>query len=221
MKTYTATAHLASPVCFNPGAFAPLFESLLAWAWWGARQEVLYQQLTIPADERIDFAAVLPLEYRDGVAVASSMIYAADRVQYAEFWAKHWHDADDDLVDFGKDKAKVNVQRGEYKSFKVPLQLSVLPFVSWTFRSPDVAAVCELLDLIPGVGKKVSAGHGEVERWEIVETPGAPIVRPVPVRLAAVGGELAVCGWRPPVWEPDNQELCVIKDLTCQPSPSS
>lgn len=213
MTTHTAIAHLASPISFSPGAFAPLFESLLAWAWWAQRQEVLTQQLSIPADERIDFTAVLPLEYRDGVAVASSMLNEADHVQYADFWTKHWHDADDDLVDFGKDKAKVNVQRGEHKSFKVPLQLSVLPYVSWTFRSPDVDAVRELLTSIASVGKKGNAGHGEVKEWEIVETPGARIVRPVPVRLCGdAEGELAVCGWRPPAWEPDNQELCKLID---------
>lgn len=215
MKTYTAIAHLASPICSGPGVFAPLFESLLAWAWWAARQEVLFQSLHIPLDERIDFAAVLPLEYRSGVAVASSMIYEKEAPQYSDFWRKGWHDADDDLVDFGKDKPKIHVGRGWYKNFLSPLNLTVLTQVSWTFRSPDVAAVIYLLDHVPGVGKKVSAGHGEVERWEVVETPGASIVRPVPVRLAGDGGELAVCGWRPPVWEPDNQELCVIKDLAC------
>lgn len=144
-----------------------------------------------------------------------------DEARHAEFtssWKKRWASQYDHLADFGKARAKVDTQRGAYKSYDVPLACHALEKAWFYLETDNPARVLELLRAwVPGIGKKVNTGHGLVREWQMEEVDGpasAVYERPLP---AGYGGELpgrprrpAWAGWRPPYWLPDNQGLCSI-----------
>jgi hypothetical protein len=94
----------------------------------------------------------------------------------------------------------------------------------WWFASGDIDACRKLLDGIGFLGKKNTAGFGEVALLEIepaattdgLLSPDLQPLRPIPARLynGDAGAIQAEAAWRPPYWRIGSRERCFVPD-TC------
>jgi hypothetical protein len=128
-------------------------------------------------------------------------------------WKKRWANNHDQLSDFGKAKRKVDVGRGEFKSYDMPINLVSIPEVLFIIESDNISNVEYLIGKhILYLGKKRSQGYGEISDFSIEPVQNERIIRPVPVRFLSenLEGELKYCAWKPPYWLPENIEPCLI-----------
>ena len=66
--------------------------------------------------------------------------------------------------------AHVDARRGRYRSWVMPLPLTVAPSLAWrAVGDPD--AVADLLAGVVTIGKKRASGHGLILDWEITPNP--------------------------------------------------
>lgn len=81
------------------------------------------------------------------------------------------------------------------------------------------AAVLDCLKNIPFIGKKRTAGYGEVESWEVAESDLDGIagyanepLRPIPVERWEYGGDWVPveAAWKAPYWEVRNRTKCFV-----------
>lgn len=136
-------------------------------------------------------------------------------IEQTSSWKKRWANKHDSIADFGKSKRKIDVGRGEYKSYDMPVNLVSTPEVWFFFYSNNVGNVEYLIDKhIVYLGKKRSQGYGEISDFTIDSVTDGKIIRPIPKRFfdSLPPGELKYCAWKPPYWLPDNFEICVIEN---------
>ncbi|KAF0964934.1 hypothetical protein MLGJGCBP_01928 [Rhodococcus sp. T7] len=68
--------------------------------------------------------------------------------------------------------ALVSERQGRYRSWLMPLPLTVCRHLVWRAVG-DPAAVAEMLEPIVSIGKKRGSGHGHVLTWTVDEAPEA------------------------------------------------
>lgn len=197
----------------------PTFDGLIAYAF--ARDKSKgkpnFTKQYIPDNELIDFSEMPIKMHPDGFFLASQMMYdEAKATESIERWRKRWYNKEERLADFGKNKRKVDVQRGEFKSYDMPIRLVSVPEVWFIFESENIQFVETLISkYIFGIGKKRTIGHGEIEGFNICEVTNEKIIRPIPLRFkkSEVGGLLKLCTWHPPYWDVSKAEICIITSI--------
>jgi hypothetical protein len=222
-KTYKITFTLLTPVSFID---IPTFDGILAYAYARdlKRGQFFTQPLSFKVDELIDFSG-MPIEiHPDGYFIASSMIWDNDKaIDMQEKWRKRWDGKNDKIADFGKQKRKIRVNAGQFKSYDMPIQLKVIEKVWFFFKSDKINEVDRLIrKYIFFIGKKRSQGYGETKFFKIEETEfdfEKTIYRPVPEQFfdpklltlkRNIGVSFRFTAWKPPYWLPDNFTKCIL-----------
>ncbi len=219
---YKVTFQLRTPVCFID---RPLFDAMIAYAY--AREYLgnkFKQGLNYDESELIDFEAMPITKHPDGYFLASWMFWDSEKeIEFTGSWKKRWANEYDHLADFGKQKRKVRINAGPYKSYDMPINLHTIPEVWFYFESDNVSEVARLLEKwIYGIGKKRSQGYGEIRDYQIEEEDNMEwhdgVLRPVPIteeqfnqlmKSDNVKVGVTYTGYRPPYWLPSNQGYCV------------
>lgn len=199
-----------------------MFDGLLAYAYvqeHGTASDKNTGQLSI--QNQFDFSG-LPLErHKDGYYMGSWMFYedetASKQVQTS---LKKWDEQYDYMADFGKAQRSVQIDKGEFKTTQIPIQVVAVPEVWFFFRSDNVDEVQRLIEKhIAGIGKKVSRGHGFFSHFaieELLENPFDEIIRPIPASDADIkqmqsGARYEYRAWTFPYWETTNFKMCRVK----------
>jgi len=150
--------------------------------------------------------------------------YACSWAQPQPWWiaegTDHWNKRLDvgfaELIDFGKKRGVVLVEKGEYKAYHMPVHYYVASRIEW-FCVGNRAAIERLLATVTHVGKKQAQGWGRVAAWTVEPWPadwsvwrGDELMRGVPFDDARGLVDLALYGLRPPYWRRDNQMMVVL-----------
>jgi hypothetical protein len=116
---------------------------------------------------------------------------------------------------------RIEVGKGPYRNYYMPLQLLVTAGLTWHVRG-DLDEIRRILGRVQLFGKKRSQGHGRVKRWIVEECSedksvwdGAELRRPVPKALLEamhIDGafEYGYYAFRPPYHSPKNFALCAM-----------
>lgn len=217
---YKITFTLKSGFC---AAYPPLFDSILSWAYcvaYANRDTDLRGELVWMSDDDsrvFDFSTVLTIVYRDGLPCASEMFWDKDAAVLDVIRKrKKWDNKNDDIADFGKKKAQAQINKGEFKSYDIPYQVTVVDKVWFYFESNDLEGVRDLLRYVVGLGKHASEGYGEIESYEIepeseLSFESGRILRPIPVAwMGEQPYRRQLRAWKPPYWNPANNVLCYV-----------
>lgn len=157
--------------------------------------------------------AELPLERRVSNGEwywASSFARYRQLSEEITYWHKRFDDDMDSFLDLGGRSGKINTKSGPYKSYRMPLVYMVTPELVW-YALGERKEVASLLDMIPAVGKKHSAGYGFVASWTVEPWPvdlSCRDERGEPMRAIPTRDGPFECGVRPPYWHPVNRVRC-------------
>lgn len=98
---------------------------------------------------------------------------------------RYWHKRFDaqlaeKYVDFNVRRGKVNIKSAQYKNYRMPLNIMLIPEITW-YLVADRAEVERMVKKMTHIGKKTSQGLGAVREW-IVEPIDEDLswLRPVP-----------------------------------------
>lgn len=211
---YKITFQVKTPISFQD---ILMFDGVLAYAYAqeqlkGVEQDT--QKLTYSKDELIDFSPMPLVMHPDGYFMASWMFFnETGAVEHLSSWKKRWANEHDELANFGKQKRKVRVNAGTFKSYSMPIRLVDVGECWFYFQSENVSEVIRLLDThIVGLGKKIAQGYGLISSFEVAELSYNPflndIIRPIPT--SEKGNNVRYIGFRPPYWMSDNQGYCKV-----------
>jgi hypothetical protein len=209
MEKFTITAQLRSPVIIN----TLTLDGLL-----GA---ILFEEL-----QDIDQAhAAIPLRCRDGLFHAS-MAIPVGTIEFGKhgFIAglRATHDLDPDLIKQGKNGQPHRyiglTRRSDFGNVMNGYRTIVAQSIQWHGEG-DAEHVLELLSEVEFIGKKRTAGFGQVTGWELSESQLDGVsdanrhpLRPVPMDMwqgepTAIRADAA---WRPAYWMPQHRAICAV-----------
>jgi len=208
---YKITFKMISPICFID---LPVFDGIIAYAY--CKEKLgnnFVQKLSI--DNLIDFSEMPIKKHKNGYFIASQMFFD-NNINFNLSWRKRWESKYDFLVD-GKNR-KIRTNKGEFKSYDMPLNLYSIPEVYFIFDSDNISEVGQLINkYIVGIGKKISQGYGFYSDYYIEKIDidfDKKIYRPIPLDLLPCelndNYEIKFTSWKPPYWYQNNFELCVI-----------
>ena len=169
--------------------------------------------------------AAIPLRCSGGLYHAS----VAKPVGFLEF-GKHGliaglratHDLDLGLIKQGKDGQPHRhiglTRRSDFGNVMNGYQTMVAEAIQWHAEG-DAEQVLELLQEVEFIGKKRTAGFGQVRGWQLIESDldgisdatGQPL-RPVPLDMWQ-GDQNAIradAAWRPAYWLPQHRAICAV-----------
>lgn len=125
---------------------------------------------------------------------------------------RYWHKRFDEqlgetYIDFKGKRGTVNVKSAQYKNYRIPLNIILIPEITWYIRG-DKAEIERMLQQITHIGKKASQGLGAVREWKI-ETIDKNLswLRPIPDKN---GDDFQAI--RPPYWYFENYRRVVWPD---------
>lgn len=211
---YQITFKIRSAISFIE---PPTFDALLSYCKVKEHYGEVTSKRTLTPDE-VAFANDLPLRrHTDGWHYASWMqFHESKHVEFPGAWKKRWHEPDEHLIDFGKKVAKVRSSAGEFKPYNTPIVLHSIGEVWFYFDTPDLPAVERLIRHLPGIGKKVGMGYGEIESYTIAALDYDPfataILRPIPITPDRIRPGMAVqfTAHQSPYWWPNNFTYCLV-----------
>lgn len=213
MKTYKITFNNITPICMTT---LPTFDGILAYAYAKEQQGQQVQKLHYDKSELIDFSSMPIQMHPDGYFMASWMFYAGNGVEFLDSWKKRWDNQNDDLASFGKQKRKVRINAGQFKSYDMKMRVVDTGGCCWFyFRSSAPQEVARLITShVPGIGKKTAYGKGLFESFDITAADSNvfdKIIRPIPAKAADLqDGSYRLMAWKPPYWMPENMAFCKI-----------
>lgn len=212
---YKINFKMKSPVSFQDFI---MFDGVIAYAYACEKNKEKgprVGRLSFKKEDLIDFSP-MPIEmHEDGYFMASWGFYEKDGlVEHLASWKKRWAEEADYLADFGKNKRKVDIARGNFKSYNSQIRVVDLANIWFYFQSYDIEEVKRLLDTyVVGLGKKISQGYGLIDSYEIEKLDynpfGGQIVRPIPAKETI--GNMRFLGFRPPYWLAENQTFCLTE----------
>lgn len=216
MQTYKITFKLATPVSFID---IPTFDGILSYAF--AREKLkgqgFAQKINIAKEEMIDFSEMPITMHEKGYFMASWMFWDETKaVEHTQRWRKRWANQHDKIVDFGKNQRKIEINKGAFKSYDMPLRVISIDKVWFYFQSDSIQEVDNLVkSWIYFIGKKRSQGYGEISYFNIeqVDFDFSKIFRPIPVELSEYNlkeVEIKYCAWKPPYWRYENFNKCIV-----------
>jgi CRISPR type IV-associated protein Csf3 len=142
-------------------------DGILAMAWMRKHHPELVGQ---PIDFNNMIDAELPLEKRgegDNWYWACSFACFTPLKETKRYWHKRFDEQyAEKYIDFGKKRGTVNTKSGEYKAYRIPLNIILIPEITW-YAVGDKEEVQELLTEITHIGKKSAQGLGAVREWTV------------------------------------------------------
>lgn len=177
-------------------------DSILAYAWIAKNRPDLLETSKSGIGEI--FYAPLPLKRREaeGEWFWACSFACGEPVQEQ---TRHWHKRFDsqlseEYVDFQGRRGKVNIGSAQYKNYRMPITVFLIPELSW-YLVGDLEEVKALLEDITAIGKKTSQGYGKIRKW-VVE-PWLEDLSHLRAMPDPEGDD--IWGIRPPYWAPQNQ----------------
>lgn len=130
---------------------------------------------------------------------------------------KMWTQQDQHL-DWGKSRRNWNVQGFCTKTWRHKEPLRESPRIDW-YCTGDPDKIDKLLNGVLGLGKR---RHGQIYKWEISDCEdwhldrNGQLMRPIPTSLHQAPQQFIIkrWGWRSPVTNPENIDLCYMPSLT-------
>ena len=209
MERFTLKAELVTPAIIN----TLTLDGLL-----GA---VLFDEL-----QDVDQAhAAIPVRCRDGLYDASAAI-AVGTIEFGKHsliaGLRATHDLDPELIKQGKGGQPHRhiglTRRSDFGNVMNGYQTMVAEAIQWHAEG-DPEQVLELLRDVEFIGKKRTAGFGQVRGWQLIESDldgiadadGQPL-RPVPLAMWQGDGNAirADAAWRPAYWLPRHRAVCAV-----------
>lgn len=212
-KSYKITFRLDTPMSITE---KPTFDALLSYCY--AKQvlgDKFYNKLSYSDDEIVDFSK-MPLELnKNDYFMASSMIFnEKEQVKFTERWRKRWANEFDSIADFGKTKRRVQINKKEFKSYDMPLQVVDVEACWFYFKSNNINAVQSLIENhLFAIGKKASQGYGIINSYDIKENDFdyTQVFRPIPVTDNEYkSSNVRFCSFYPPYWDVSRFNLCYV-----------
>lgn len=206
MKKYEITFYLKSPISFID---APKFDSIISWCYIKDKLGRVPQQLII-AEELLDFKEIPITTNEDDLFKASFMMYEDNGVEHISHLHKQWYAKEDKMVDFGRAKRKIEIAKGNFKSFSIPLSVKNIDKVWFRFYSDNITEIERLIDKhLYAIGKKTAIGYGIIDRYTILETK-EPFLIPVPAKEEDLTqtNKIEFIAYKPPYWLPENHQYC-------------
>ena len=209
MERFTITADLLTPAIIN----TLTLDGLL-----GA---ILFEELQDVAQAH----AAIPLRCRDGLYHAS-MALPVGKVEQGKhaFIAglRATHDLDLNLIKQGAGGQPHRhlglTRRSDFGNVMNGYKTVVAQAIQWHAEG-DADQVLELLQDVDFIGKKRTAGFGQVRGWRLTESgldgvtddAGLPL-RPVPLTLwqGDTNAIRADAAWRPAYWLPQHRAICAV-----------
>lgn len=165
----------------------------------------------------------LPLRQLPNNRYAASCGFYTQYAGNIEYWNKR-PDWDKNMNSLADTKGKVKTSVGTMRAYRMPQVIRTISDIEF-YGYGTIDKVKELLDYIPAVGKKPSAGWGAVKEW-IVEpfeedwstwSSKHGLMRPIPVG-EDIGHDLSGymirdCAVRPPAWKSGNQVTCYVPEV--------
>lgn len=183
------------------------------------REKMGPRNITLPLENTVPEGQQIQLPFRKANIKNPEWFYKcsfaqwpAETIEDQQTFSKRFDLKWSGLVDFGKKKAKVDNQRGHYKSYHVKVYYRHANYVEW-FADGDKDELEQILRFCTHLGKKSSQGWGAVLRWEVTEWPedwsvrgeGNKLMRAVPTH-----GKGFLYGLRPSYWLPKHQFNCIL-----------
>ena len=213
---------MASPICLSyPFIF---FDGLIAHLFWRYREPEEYRCL--PSKRVVKKVNELKLPLKRFYFAEDKYIYHASvsifdtneayvTTIYKKFCERY--------LNLNKIKRKkIDRTRGHFKDWSV--KLVYIPARKVVFyANGDPEMIEELLQGLPGLGKKTSIGFGAIksfkietieEDWSIVKDGIA--MRSIPIEAVSAYSESVVMAWKAPYWAKENVDLCVPPFARCK-----
>lgn len=212
---YKIIFELETPISFIE---RPIFDSILAYCYMRDTQGIIEQKLDIQKEDLIDFFEVLPLcsSKNEGFQYfnASWMLYEeANVLEGQDSYKKRFDFYNDSVVDFDGKVEKILINKGDFKSYDVPISLNIIKQCWFYFESENVTEVERLIRLyLFGIGKKTAYGYGKIKKFHVEHcdfNPFEQVIRPIPYRERKEG--FAYLSYKPPYWLSSNFTYCKIK----------
>lgn len=189
-----------------------MFDSLLAYVLYqesGIRDGYVYDKNMPNLD--IDIPISL---HPNGYSICSIM--QGEKCERSEYTYKKKYRTN--YSHLAKTPAKVQINKGEYKSCQIPFQAFSYEKVWFCFKTQNLDNVVRLCEKLVGLGKKVSTGNGMIESFDILDFDediwDNNILRPIPERFLDLSKYVDIekknRTWKYPYWSGD-YELCVIE----------
>lgn len=212
---YKITFELDSSVCFTDRIN---FDALVVWAYYkhtagDIPQSLMYNKNSLPDPE-----GLIPLKYENGVAVASTMYYNEnDTLEWTDYLHKEWCNKYDYYADM-KNGAEVDVSMGAFKSYEIPINLTLINKVWFYFDTNNLDFLKELLGYIYCLGKKRNRGKGKIKGYEIEKIDMDffdEVRRPIPLRFTDIKKyegkkfEIKRTQYKTPYWDKSAADVCI------------
>jgi len=169
--------------------------------------------------------AAIPLRCRDGLYHASVALPVGPiELGKHGFIAglRATHDLDPDLIKQGRNGQPHRhiglTRRSDFGNVMNGYQTMVAESLQWHAEG-DADQVLELLQEVEFIGKKRTAGFGQVRGWHLIpseldgisDASGQPL-RPVPLNLwrGDANALRADAAWRPAYWLPQHRAICAV-----------
>lgn len=211
---------MSSPICFID---RPIFDAMIVYCWMKEKYGNIPVKLEL-SNEQLSSFPDLPIEYHeDGYPLSSVMTFMGS-LEYTGSWKKRWDNRNDVLADFNKSQRKINVGKGAFKSYDMPLPLYHIENVAFYFVGDADRIEYLIKRHLPGIGKKISQGYGFFKSFKIKPAQRRLfddfLLRPIPVASAmhyeysdTNNYEIRFCGYRPSYYLPENQAKCIYPVL--------
>jgi len=189
------------------------FDSLLIYLYIKDLFGEVPQVLNLKEDELIELPAGYLNKHKDGFYLASVLQYDKEQdIQMTSFWTKHFDVKNSHFAKF-KNQKKILTNKGDYRSYQMPMLLHGIDKAYFVFESEDVEPVKELLSKhFVALGKKRNRGWGLVNDWSI-ENTAEPIVRFAPAVSDRTDIPKMFMRIKPPYWMQDNAQLCEMREV--------
>jgi len=169
--------------------------------------------------------AAIPLRCRDGLYHASVALPVGpiERGKHGFIAGlRATHDLDPDLIKQGKNGQPHRhiglTRRSDFGNVMNGYQTITAQAIQWHAQG-DPEQVLELLQEVEFIGKKRTAGFGQVRGWQLIESEldgiadatGQPL-RPVPLPMwqGDANAVRADAAWRPAYWLPQHRAICAV-----------
>jgi CRISPR type IV-associated protein Csf3 len=143
-------------------------DGILAYVWMRENHPELIGTMITDFDEML--LSELPIEKR---GTGDDWYYACSFACYTPLkeTRRYWHKRFDaqlaeEYVDFENRRGKVNVRSAQYKNYRIPLNILLIPEITW-YLVGDKAEIERMVNQITHIGKKASQGLGLVREWTV------------------------------------------------------
>lgn len=156
----------------------------------------------------------VPLAETDGVRHASISFFDTDERRQEDLYGRY-DEATAHLVGGSRPRTKIPTTGGEFKAQVISLEYQPASRCVFFFRG-DRDQLADLFERhFTGLGKKTSAGYGEVRDWAFTSidddrslVANGQAMRPIPVDKLTFSGGQEHLSWRPPYHARENHTRC-------------